>query len=367
MASAKFDLIIHPKMFIFLLNNRRILLASCTGVLALTITFPKLAIAAVDLGSGVLQSIEQQTSAVWSETSPQLETATQSVLNETGIGETLNSLGGVSGITNLFNQLLSNPLQAILSILNTQLNNLLKDIQSQLGTIYGTGQNCPIIYNLTAEINCGGTTSTTGTTSTGDPSSADESTSDRGSAISTAAIQQATSKDGMGLPDPAIAEQLIRDQVLKNNTRDISGLDPVLYGQFLANESDRFTTGLNAESGLSNQAQADRKNDIIATAGVMQTITQESQTAQTKDVTQDVMKLLTLQQGQASVILGQLYSHQRLQEPVAMLSNLNLRNISRTLDQQRKQSASHSINMTQQELNLAGLNAGWYQRTKSRN
>lgn len=348
-------------------KSRRLLIIGVgTALLVTPFARPAVADLLQDIETQIGSSMNQQ--GGWGENLP---------INPSGGGDQADA--GITSVTNFLNSLLNNPLAAIMTLLNGQYNNLLKDIQGQLAAIYGTG-NCPIIYNYGPDISgCGTPTGgggdagdTGGGTTPVDPGTGGNAGGGTnpanpggggnagGNSISSTAIQQSIGV--MGIPDPAVTEQMIRDRVLAAHSSDISGLDPVTYGQLLANESDRFLTGVNAESGLSTQAQIDRKADITSNAGVMQTITKESQLAQTKDVTQDVMKLYTLQQGQASTILGQMYTHQLTQEPVAMISNLNLRNISRTLDQDTKERESQIVNTTAQESTLAGLNGGWYNR-----
>lgn len=135
-------------------------------------------------------------------------------------------------------------------------------------------------------------------------------------------------------PKATEARQKVKEQVLKSEKPvDRFGLDRSSAAEYAARETDRLNTMLQIDSVLSTKGQEATKKAIEDTQATIQDIANTAEAAQGLNVTQDVMKSLVSVQARQSELIGQLRSEQLRSRIDTQYTNLNLANISRSLDE----------------------------------
>lgn len=152
----------------------------------------------------------------------------------------------------------------------------------------------------------------------------------------------------MGVPNPNTVRGEIEADAANaptDTTQDVFELNPVVHGVYAANNVDRDLTRIQVQTILSEQGQAKTKEQIDATQEVVEGIATDADDAQELDVTQDVMKKQIKAFAQQSLILGQMRSDALQARLDTQFTNLNLTNMSRTLDEVgRSDRSAHSAN-----------------------
>ena len=152
----------------------------------------------------------------------------------------------------------------------------------------------------------------------------------------------------MGGPNPNTVRGEIEADAANTpagSTQDVFELNPVVHGVYAANNVDRDLTRIQIQTILSEQGQAKTKEQIDATQEVVEGIATDADDAQELDVTQDVMKKQIKAFAQQSLILGQMRSDALQARLDTQFTNLNLTNMSRTLDEAgRSNRSTHSAN-----------------------
>lgn len=152
----------------------------------------------------------------------------------------------------------------------------------------------------------------------------------------------------MGVPNPNTVRGEIEADAANaatDSTQDVFELNPVVHGVYAANNVDRDLTRIQIQTILSEQGQAKTKEQIDATQEVVEGIATDADDAQSLDVTQDVMKKQIKAFAQQSLILGQMRSDALQARLDTQFTNLNLTNMSRTLDEVgRSDRSAHSAN-----------------------
>jgi hypothetical protein len=147
----------------------------------------------------------------------------------------------------------------------------------------------------------------------------------------------------MGIPDTAKARSTIQDKVDgAGETPDPFQASPEVYGIELGNLGDRAATNLSVQTVLSDEGQQQMRSEIEQSSEVIQSIIDTSNEAQGYDSTQDVVKALARMNAQQSVIAGMHHASSLKARTDTQFTNLNLANISRSLDQQNRDSQSQS-------------------------
>ena len=164
----------------------------------------------------------------------------------------------------------------------------------------------------------------------------------------TSILQQVVGE--MGIPDMAKARSTIEDKVNEaGETSDPFQTSPEVYGIDLSNLGDRAAcpwhraaTNLSVQTVLSDEGQKQMREEIEQSSEVIQSILDSSNEAQSYDSTQDVVKALARINAQQSVIAGMHHAAFVKARTDTQFTNLNLANISRTLDQQNRDNQSQS-------------------------
>ncbi|WP_013320636.1 hypothetical protein [Gloeothece verrucosa] len=147
----------------------------------------------------------------------------------------------------------------------------------------------------------------------------------------------------LGIPDPLQARAQIQEKIDEaGETADPFIINPELYGIELGNLSDRAATSLSAKTVLSDEGQQQIEDEIEQTGEVVQSILDTSDEAQSYDSTQDVVKALARINAQQSVITAMQQASSLRSRTDTQFTNLNLANISRSLDQQNRDKQAQS-------------------------
>ncbi|WP_013321055.1 hypothetical protein [Gloeothece verrucosa] len=147
----------------------------------------------------------------------------------------------------------------------------------------------------------------------------------------------------LGIPDPMQARAQIQEKVDEaGETADPFIINPELYGIELGNLSDRSATSLSAKTVLSDEGQQQMEDEIEQSSEIVQSILDTSDEAQSYDSTQDVVKALTRINAQQSVITAMQQASSLRSRTDTQFTNLNLANISRSLDQQNRDKQAQS-------------------------
>lgn len=133
----------------------------------------------------------------------------------------------------------------------------------------------------------------------------------------------------VGLPDPIAA----RESVEKIAQKSDSYLDQT---ELATNEVDRQITRAAIDSTLSSEGQERIQQQANSTQNSVDLVEQQAQAAQGEVVTQDVMKRMALQNAQISSVLGSLRADSLQAAQRQELTNVNLTNISRSIDGQNQ-------------------------------
>lgn len=147
----------------------------------------------------------------------------------------------------------------------------------------------------------------------------------------------------LGLPDVFQARTTIQQKLDEiGQTPDIFTPNPKVYGIQLGNLSDRIATALNAKTVLSDAGQKQMQNEIEQSSTVTQSILETSNAAQSYDSTQDVVKALARINAQQSVMTAMNHAASLRSRNDTQFTNLNLANISRSLDEKNRDQQAQS-------------------------
>jgi hypothetical protein len=147
----------------------------------------------------------------------------------------------------------------------------------------------------------------------------------------------------LGIPDVMQARAQIQEKVGESGeTPDSFILNPETYGIQLGNLSDRAATSLNATTVLSEEGQKQMEEEIQQSSEVVGSILDTSNEAQSYDSTQDVVKALARINAQQSVISAMYHASTIRSRTDTQFTNLNLANISRSLDEQNRDKQAQS-------------------------
>ena len=147
----------------------------------------------------------------------------------------------------------------------------------------------------------------------------------------------------LGIPDVFQARTTIQQKVGEaGETNDPFLSNPEVYGIQLGNLSDRSATSLSAKTVLSDAGQKQLKNEIQQSSEVVQSILDTSNEAQSYDNTQDVVKALARINAQQSVITAMNHASSLRSRTDTQFTNLNLANVSRSLDEQNRDKQAQS-------------------------
>lgn len=133
----------------------------------------------------------------------------------------------------------------------------------------------------------------------------------------------------LGLPDPTVA----REKVEKIGAGTDAPVNPV---ETATNEVDRQITRAVSTSTLGKEGQERQKEQVQRTQQSIERVQQQATAAQGEVVTQNVMKQIAQQNAQQAAILGAMRADGLKQQQSQDLANINLTNISRSVDGQNQ-------------------------------
>ena len=133
----------------------------------------------------------------------------------------------------------------------------------------------------------------------------------------------------LGLPDASKVRQEI-EEIASDSNNAVNSVDRA------TNELDRQITRAQTETTLSKEGQKSMEAEVEKTQTSIETVSIFSDAAQNDVVTQNVMKRIAQQNTQISGILGAMRSDGLKSKQSQDLANLNLTNISRSLDGQNQ-------------------------------
>jgi len=167
-------------------------------------------------------------------------------------------------------------------------------------------------------------------------------------------------RGAIGLPDPLQARQSITFDVNSaalanaNFSPDVFVTSPTVFGQDLANTSDRISTFLNAETYLSSDGQTQIQNQINVSNQSLQNIASTSDAAQSATSTQDVVKAIAREIAQQAILTNMAQSSAIASRTDTQFTNLNLSNISNSIDQQNRLKQAEATTNSYDLLYLSG-------------
>ena len=136
-------------------------------------------------------------------------------------------------------------------------------------------------------------------------------------------------KGVLGLPDPIATRKGVEETLAQTS----SAVNPL---ERATNEVDRQVTRASAAAVLSQQGQQQTQEEIAATKQSVDAVQQQAQQAAQEVVTQNVMKRIAQQNVQISGTLGALRKDSLQTAQRQELANINLTNISRSIDGQNQ-------------------------------
>jgi hypothetical protein len=155
----------------------------------------------------------------------------------------------------------------------------------------------------------------------------------------------------LGIPDPELINSKIEDIISAEET-------PIYSVETVGNEIDRQITTAKVSSVLSKEGQQQQLELLENTQDSVNLAEQYSQAAQNSTVTQEVMKQIAQQNSINASLMGQVSTQMQEVSTNQQLSNLNLTNISRSLDGQNQLQQQEKLGAgfdTLRTSSLAGL------------
>ncbi|OKH33119.1 hypothetical protein NIES2101_40220 [Calothrix sp. HK-06] len=140
----------------------------------------------------------------------------------------------------------------------------------------------------------------------------------------------------LGLPDSTEAREKIEDIVATSDT-SVNGVERA------TNEVDRQITRADSNTTLSKAGQLITKQKLEKTQTSIEQVEADADAANEEVVTQNVMKRIARQNAQTAAILGAMRTDGLKSQQSQDLANLNLTNISRSLDGQNQARQKESV------------------------
>lgn len=140
----------------------------------------------------------------------------------------------------------------------------------------------------------------------------------------------------LGWVDPNQIRAEIAEQLATPIDGDLAQSDPVYAAVETANEIDRQLTRAQVDAMLSQDGQANTQNKLTWMETTIDQIQQHADAAQAAVSTQDAIKQMAQQTALQSDVLGAVQAELLQSRQDAQLTNLNLANLSHTLDQETR-------------------------------
>jgi len=143
-------------------------------------------------------------------------------------------------------------------------------------------------------------------------------------------------KGALGMPDPERSAKAAAERIDGKDSNDPAEVTLAHQRTVARNALERELARAGAQATLGKEGQQHMKQSVEQSAQVVQASNQAGQKAQSLDVTQDVMKQMALQNSQMTNLLGAMYTEELGAKVDRAHANLNLSNISQSLDQQQR-------------------------------
>ena len=140
----------------------------------------------------------------------------------------------------------------------------------------------------------------------------------------------------LGLVDPNQMRSELAAELTSTLTGDLAHTDGVYAGIETANEVDRLLTRVQVDTVLSQEGQTAMGNKITWLENTVGQVQQRADSAQVAVSTQEAIKQMAQQSALESEVLGAVHSELLNARQDAQLTNLNLSNISQSLDQETR-------------------------------
>lgn len=140
----------------------------------------------------------------------------------------------------------------------------------------------------------------------------------------------------LGIPNPLEIQQAIKEASLTEVSDSPFISNPHVFLEFKQNIADRGITKLNLETVLGTTGQQNRQETLAQASEKVEQVSSEADHAQSLTSTQDVLKSLVQIQAMDTMIAQMYHQDQYLARNDRQFTNLNLTNISRTLDADAK-------------------------------
>ena len=140
----------------------------------------------------------------------------------------------------------------------------------------------------------------------------------------------------LGLIDPNRVRSEIADELATALAGDLAHSDGVQAAIETANEVDRQLTRAQVDAVLSQAGQAATRDKITWIEDTISQVQQQANSAQVAVSTQDAIKQMAQQNALQAEVLGAVQSELLQSRQDAQLTNLNLANLSQSLDQETR-------------------------------
>jgi hypothetical protein len=140
----------------------------------------------------------------------------------------------------------------------------------------------------------------------------------------------------LGLVDPNQVRSDIAEELVSTLVGDLAHSDGIYAGVEMANEVDRQLTRTQINTVLGQEGQDTFSTKITWLEDTLAQVQQQADSAQVAISTQDAIKHMAQQNAMETQVLGVLQSELLQARQDSQLTNLNLSNISQSLDQQTR-------------------------------
>lgn len=146
----------------------------------------------------------------------------------------------------------------------------------------------------------------------------------------------AESKGAAGIPIPSKTRLKMQEAIDRSGSNNSFEVSPTVVSLYAGNMVDRSTTRLASESILGEVGQKKMMEEREGLNKAVISSAQIAKGAQGLDVTQDVMKQMVQMQATESLLTGSLAASSQQHRVDSAFANLNLTNISRSLDESNR-------------------------------
>lgn len=140
----------------------------------------------------------------------------------------------------------------------------------------------------------------------------------------------------LNIPNPNSTRQRTADAIsstVGSGQPDVFEVNPTVFSVYAANQVDRLNTQASIEATLGSEGQTQIKRELNLTKKAVEDILEDTNQAQSLDVTQDVMKKQIQVLNRQSIILSAIPTNLQHLRVDNQFVKLNLNNISRTMDE----------------------------------